>query len=76
MTATFMLQFFMGASVALGGDVLKDAFGAVAMVAMMPLISIQTVGLFYTLRDRKKEKMSAADFGDYDIVELWEESAV
>lgn len=76
MTATFMLQFFIGASIALGGDVLKDAFGAVAMVAMMPLITIQTVGIFYTIRDRKEEKHAAAEFGDYDIVELWEESVV
>ena len=76
MTATFMLQFFIGASIALGGDVLKDAFGAVAMVAMMPLITIQTVGLLYTIRDRKKDTQNVAEFGDYDIVELWEENAV
>ena len=36
MTATFMLQFMMGASTALGGNVLSDAFGVVAIVAMMP----------------------------------------
>lgn len=76
MTATFMLQLFIGASIALGGDVLKDAFGAVAMVAMMPLISIQTVGLIYKLKDRRAEKKTVAEFGDYDIVELWEENAV
>ena len=76
MTATFMLQFFIGASSALGGDVLKDAFGAVAMVAMMPLITIQTVGLFYTIRDKREEKQSTVEFGDYDIVELWEENVV
>lgn len=76
MTATFMLQFFIGASIALGGDVLKDAFGAVAMVAMMPLITIQTVGLLYTIRDRKSNAQSVAEFGDYDIVELWEENVV
>ena len=44
MTATFMLQFMMGASIALGGNVLSDAFGVVAMVAMMPLLSIQVEG--------------------------------
>ncbi len=76
MTATFMLQFFIGASIALGGDVLKDAFGAVAMVAMMPLITIQSFGLFYTLRDKRSEKRTAAEFGDYDIVELWEDNAI
>ncbi len=76
MTATFMLQFFIGASLALGGNVLKDAFGVVAMVAMMPLISIQTVGLIYTLKDKKSAGVDIAEYGDYDIVELWEESAI
>ena len=47
MTATFMLQFMMGASTALGGNVLTDAFGVVAMVAMTPLITIQLLGLVY-----------------------------
>ena len=40
MTATFLLPFAMGACEALGGDILKDAFGIVAMVAMTPLIII------------------------------------
>lgn len=71
MTATFMLQFFMGASIALGGNVLQDAFGVVALVAMMPLVSIQLVGLFYERR-QKHTKESAVIYGDYDIVELWE----
>ena len=31
MTATFMLQFVMGASSALGGNILRDAFGVVAL---------------------------------------------
>lgn len=71
MTATFMLQFFMGASIALGGNVLQDAFGVVALVAMMPLVSIQLVGLFYE-RKQKRTKETTVVYGDYDIVELWE----
>lgn len=71
MTATFMLQFFMGASIALGGNVLQDAFGVVALVAMMPLVSIQLVGLFYE-RKQKCTKETTVVYGDYDIVELWE----
>ena len=71
MTATFMLQFFMGASIALGGNVLQDAFGVVALVAMMPLVSIQLVGLFYE-RKQKSTKETTVVYGDYDIVELWE----
>lgn len=68
MTATFMLQLFMGASLALGGNVLRDAFGVVAMVAMLPLLSIQALGLFY--RAKRAEPVA---YGDFDIVELWEE---
>ena len=71
MTATFMLQFFMGASMALGGNVLQDAFGVVALVAMMPLISIQLVGLFYEKKQKHTQDVSVV-YGDYDIVELWE----
>ena len=71
MTATFMLQFFMGASIALGGNVLQDAFGVVALVAMMPLVSIQLVGLFYE-RKQKRTKETTVVYSDYDIVELWE----
>lgn len=71
MTATFMLQFFMGASIALGGNILQDAFGVVALVAMMPLVSIQLVGLFYECK-QKRTKETTVVYGDYDIVELWE----
>ena len=74
MTATFMLQFFMGASTASGGSVLRDAFGVVAMVAMMPLISIQTVGFVYE-RKAKKTAPREEHYGDMEIVELWEEVA-
>jgi len=75
MTATFMLQFFIGTSYALGGNVITDAFGVVAMVAMMPLISIQTVGFIYERRRKKSAAVCQDEYGDFDIVELWEESA-
>ena len=74
MTATFMLRFMMGASLALGGDVLSDAFGIVALVAMMPLLSIQLVGFYYG-RIAPKRQPETESYGDYDIIELWEESA-
>ena len=47
MTATFLLPFAMGACMAVGGNVVTDAFGLVAMVAMTPMISIQTLGFVY-----------------------------
>ncbi|HWQ79172.1 MAG TPA: DUF1538 domain-containing protein [Anaerovoracaceae bacterium] len=50
MTATFLLPFTMGACDAVGGNMLTDAFGVVAMVAMTPLITIQVMGLIYNLK--------------------------
>ncbi len=56
MTATFALPFAMGACVAMGGNVMQDAFGVVAMVAMTPLITIQIMGLFYNIKNRKQDQ--------------------
>jgi hypothetical protein len=54
MTATFLLPFAMGASAAVGGNIMTDAFGIVAMVAMTPLITIQIMGLVYKLKTGNK----------------------
>ena len=73
LTATFMLPLAMGACTALGGNVMTDAFGIVALVAMMPLITVQVMGGIYVLKSHKKPAISLeATFGDNDIVELWE----
>ncbi len=53
MTATFLLPFAVGACTAVGGNVVEDAFGLVALVAMTPLIAIQVMGLSYKLKQRK-----------------------
>ena len=53
MTATFLLPFAMGACVSVGGNIVTDAFGVVAMVAMTPLITIQALGLVYQIRSSK-----------------------
>lgn len=50
MTSTFLLPFVIGACEAAGGNVMKDAFGIVAMVAMTPLIAIQLMGFVYKSR--------------------------
>ncbi|WP_066685523.1 DUF1538 domain-containing protein [Christensenella intestinihominis] len=52
MTATFLLPFAMGACSAVGGNMLTDAFGIVAMVAMTPLVTIQIMGLYYKIKTR------------------------
>ena len=53
MTATFLLPFAVGACSALGGNVVEDAFGVVAMVAMTPLITIQILGLVYKIKQSR-----------------------
>ena len=60
MTATFLLPFAMGACEAVGGNILTDAFGVVAMVAMTPLITIQIIGLVYQLKTRRAGSSEAA----------------
>lgn len=61
MTATFLLPFAMGACGALGGNILMDAFGIVAMVAMTPLIVIQGIGLLYRVKTkRSRDELSDA----------------
>ena len=53
MTSTFLLPLSMGACMAIGGNVVTDAFGVVALVAMTPLIAIQLMGLIYSVKSRK-----------------------
>ena len=53
MTATFLLPLAQGACIAVGGSIVTDAFGVVAMVAMTPLITVQLMGLVAQLKTRK-----------------------
>jgi len=55
MTSTFLLPLAMGACEALGGDMVRDAFGVVALVAMTPLIAIQVLGIISRRREAKVE---------------------
>ena len=73
LTATFMLPLAMGASTAAVGNVMTDAFGIVALVAMMPLITVQVMGGIYVLKSRAKtEAQPELAFGENEIIELWE----
>ena len=83
MTATFLLPFAMGACVSIGGNIVTDAFGVVAMVAMTPLITIQVLGLAGRIRSARMGRaagipameLSGAQaafelLGDDEIIEL------
>ncbi len=77
MTATFLLPLALGACTAVGGNLVEDAFGVVAMVAMTPLITIQVLGLVSKLSTKFKGEAAplAADssleaLDDNVIIEL------
>lgn len=59
MTATFILAFAQGAADAIPtANVLTDGFGVIAMIAMMPIVSIQILGLLFKIQEKRKEKKS------------------
>ena len=78
MTATFLLPLAQGACVAVGGNIVTDAFGVVAMVAMTPLITVQLMGLIAELKTRRARKAQPtfalaaayAELPDDAIIEL------
>ena len=69
MTSTFLLPLAMGACSAVGGNVVTDAFGIVALVALAPLIAIQIMGLLYA---RRTQAQTAPNILDDTVVELEE----
>ena len=75
MTSTFLLPLSMGACEAVGGNVMTDAFGVVALVAMTPLIAVQIMGLVYARKMKKAEALEAAGGEELDeIVDLEDEA--
>ena len=79
MTATFLLPLAQGACAAVGGNIVTDAFGVVAMVAMTPLITVQLMGLMAQLKQRRTRSaqpvhttpaLAFADLPDDAIIEL------
>ena len=72
MTATFLLPLAQGACMAVGGDLIADAFGVVAMVAMTPLITIQILGMVHQIKNRKPtaSEYALAGYSEDSIIEL------
>ena len=71
MTTTFLLPLGIGACQSLGGDLMTDAFG---VVALTPLIAVQIMGVAYRIKLSKAKKCMvlvphAMDDAD-DIIEL------
>ncbi len=77
MTSTFLLPLCLGACQTMGGNIMTDASGVVALVALTPLIAVQIMGIAYNIKIRKIEKKVVAqvvipDDSD-DIIEIGEE---
>ena len=64
MTSTFLLPLSIGTCRALGGNLMTDAFGVVALVALTPLIAIQIMGLVYKVKTAKLERALPAGLTD------------
>ncbi len=69
MTSTFLLPLSIGVCEALGGNLMTDAFGVVALVALTPLIAIQFMGLVYKAKTAKRtQSVPAAIADDCDMI--------
>ena len=51
LTSTFVLSFTLGAAASGKGG--NDSFGVIALVAMMPLLAIQIMGIIFKMKQRK-----------------------
>ncbi|MDR1866798.1 MAG: DUF1538 domain-containing protein [Treponema sp.] len=80
MTSTFLLPLAMGVCSGSGRDLMTNAFGIVAMVALAPLIVIQGMGLIYgtklkTHDEQTVKELAGLDLGDpsliVDFAEVW-----
>ena len=71
-TKVMTLLLVLGACAAVGGNVVTDAFGVVALVAMAPLIAIQVMGLVYVHRS-KAVPQPAADLAEDTVVNIEED---
>ena len=66
LTSSFILPMAVGACVSMQGNVLSDAFGIVAMVAMTPLITIQVMGFRAVVARKVRDKIMMKNILDAD----------
>lgn len=56
MSCTFILALFLGASEALGGNPATDAFGLVAMIVLVPILTVEILGIVYHAKELSYER--------------------
>ncbi len=69
LTTSFLLPICIGACEVLGGNILVDAFGVVALVALTPLIMIQILGVIY--QHKEKRLFLAREFNETIVEFNW-----
>lgn len=70
MASAFLVPFAIGVSEGVGGNVLSDAFGVIAMVAMAPIVAVQISGLIYKLKSKKLQKKNEVGGNEEQIIDV------
>lgn len=68
--STFLVPFAIGIANALEVNILKDAFGVIAMIAMAPIITVQISGLIYKIRYEKIQKKNEIGDMNNSIIDI------
>lgn len=68
LTTGFLLPIAIGACYAVGGNIYSEAFGLASMVSLIPIITIEFVGLIYQLKLSLESRIEMLDdtIIDYD----------
>lgn len=69
MTTTFLLPLSIGACDAAGGNIMTDAFGVVALVALTPLIAVQIMGMVYQYKLNRADMATAPELAAPDAAD-------
>ena len=69
MTAVFLIPFSIGVCTVLGGDIMADAFGVVAVAAAAPVVCTQLIGIMYKHKLNKQKEVLTTTEAE-EIIEL------
>ena len=69
MTTSFLLPLCIGACVGLDTNIMTDAFGIAALVALTPIITIQILGIIY---NRKLQVKPTVHYNEEIVEYAWE----
>ena len=69
MTTSFLLPLCIGTCVSLGNNIMTDAFGIGALVALTPIITVEILGIVY---NRKLKVRTSAHYNEKIIEYAWE----